>query len=126
MKTAASLIVCLMLAGPAPTLAQPATTVVTDWAAIVQETIHNAAAPRSNSIVRTPEQTDIAYFWSENPYVFWNRNLIALANASALTIVQAARFLVMVLTTAADAIIAGFEAQYHVHCLAAAQGYPTS
>src|SRR5580765_3113567 len=29
---------------------------------------------RTDSNIRTPEQTDIAYFWSEHAYVHWNRN----------------------------------------------------
>ena len=68
---------------------------------------------RADSVLRTPEQTDVAYFWSENPYVFWNRNLIALANARELNVLEAARFLAMVQTAAADTAIAGFEAKYH-------------
>jgi len=68
---------------------------------------------RADSTLRTPEQTDVAYFWSENPYVFWNRNLIALAGSRNLPVLEAARFLAMVQTAAADAVIAGFEAKYH-------------
>jgi hypothetical protein len=36
---------------------------------------------RSNSSVRTAEQTDIVYFWAEHAYVHWNRNLNHLAIA---------------------------------------------
>jgi hypothetical protein len=67
---------------------------------------------RSDSAVRSPEQTDIAYFWSEHAYVHWNRNLIALAVAYDLNIPDTARLLAMVHTAAADALIAGFEAKY--------------
>jgi hypothetical protein len=68
---------------------------------------------RANSTLRTPEQTDIAYFWSEHPYVHWNRNLIALATSQGLDALDAARFFAMVHTSVADAIIAGFQAKYH-------------
>lgn len=34
---------------------------------------------RIDSTVRTAEQTDVAYFWAEHPYVHWSRNLVALA-----------------------------------------------
>jgi hypothetical protein len=68
---------------------------------------------RVTSLVRTPEQTDIAYFWSEHTYVHWNRNLIRLAVCSALDVRDTARFLAMVHAAAADAIIAGFEAKYY-------------
>ena len=67
---------------------------------------------RANSTVRTAEQTDIAYFWAENPYVHWNRNLVRLAVVNGLSLRDAARFFAMVHTTAADAVIAGFEAKY--------------
>ena len=68
---------------------------------------------RSDSAYRTPDQTDAAYFWSENPYVFWNRNLIALATARGLGVLDAARFLAMTQTAVSDAIIAGFDAKYY-------------
>ena len=68
---------------------------------------------RMDSTRRSDEQRDIAYFWSENPYVHWNRNLTSLAIAKNLTILEAARFFAMVHTTVAEAIIAGFEAKYY-------------
>ncbi len=67
---------------------------------------------RSNSVVRGAAQTDIAYFWSEHAYVHWNRNLINLAVARGLNVRDMARFFAMVHTSAADAVIAGFEAKY--------------
>jgi hypothetical protein len=67
---------------------------------------------RADSGLRTPEQTDAAYFWSEHPYVFWNRNLIDLAIRARLGVREAARFFALVHTTATDAVIAGFEAKY--------------
>jgi hypothetical protein len=65
-----------------------------------------------DSTVRTPEQTDVAHFWSENPYVHWNRNLFNLATARGLDIRDTARLLAMAGTTASDAAIAGIEAKY--------------
>jgi hypothetical protein len=67
---------------------------------------------RSDSAFRSPEQTDIAYFWSENAYVHWNRNLISLAVNHDLSLPETARLFAMVHTAAADALIAGFEAKY--------------
>ena len=67
---------------------------------------------RSNSTFRTPEQTDIVYFWSENTYSQWNRNLIKLAISRALNVRESARFLAMVHCAAADSVIAGFAAKY--------------
>jgi hypothetical protein len=67
---------------------------------------------RSNSTVRTAEQTDIVYFWAEHTYVHWNRNLIGLAVSRGLNVPDTARFFALVHTAAADALIAGFEAKY--------------
>lgn len=64
---------------------------------------------RLDSNVRTPEQTDIAYFWQA---VDTHRGLTDLAISRALGIRDAARFFAMVYTAAADANIAGFEAKY--------------
>lgn len=68
---------------------------------------------RASSTLRTPEQTDIAYFWSEHAYVHWNRNLIALAVAKNLGAVETARLFALAHTAAADAVLAGFRAKYH-------------
>ena len=67
---------------------------------------------RADSTVRTPEQTDIVYFWSENTYGQWNRNLISLAISSGLNVRETARFFALVHTSAADALITGFNAKY--------------
>ena len=68
---------------------------------------------RDTSTFRTAEQTDIAFFWSENPYVHWNRNLARLAISHNLGVSDTARLFAMVHTSVSDAIIIGFEAKYH-------------
>ena len=67
---------------------------------------------RADSTIRTPEQTDIAYFWSEHAYAGWNRNLVTLAISYRLNIRETARLFALVHTASADALIAGFNAQY--------------
>ena len=67
---------------------------------------------RVDSVVRTPAQTDIACFWSENPYVHWNRNLAALAISRQLDVLDTARLFAMVQTAVSDAVIIGFGAKY--------------
>ena len=67
---------------------------------------------RATSVLRTPEQTDIAFFWSEQSQVHWSRNLIGLAVSHGLSVRETARLFAMVHTSAADALIAGFEAKY--------------
>lgn len=90
--------------------AGPNLTTSAEYAADFVET---SRVGRVDSAFRSAEQTDIAYFWSENPYIHWNRNLIGLARSSQLDLLDAARFFAMVHTTVSDAIIAGFEAKYH-------------
>ena len=68
---------------------------------------------RVDSAARTPEQTDIAWFWSENPYVHWNRNLMALATQHRLDVRETARLFAMVHVAVADAVIVGFAAKYY-------------
>jgi hypothetical protein len=68
---------------------------------------------RDTSTFRTAEQTDIAFFWAENPYVHWNRNLTRLALQHNLNVRETSRLFAMVHTAVSDAIIVGFEAKYH-------------
>jgi vanadium-dependent haloperoxidase-like protein len=65
-----------------------------------------------DSSVRTAEETDLVYFWSEHSYAHWNRNLIGLAVARHLNVLDTARLFAMAHTAASDALIAGFEAKY--------------
>jgi hypothetical protein len=67
---------------------------------------------RADSAIRSAEQTDIAFFWSENPYVHWNRNLTALAVSRQLDVMDTARLFAMVQTAVSDAVIVGFDAKY--------------
>jgi PAP2 superfamily len=67
---------------------------------------------RADSALRTPDMTDVVYFWSENTYSQWNRNLISLAISARLNVRETARFLALVHTSAADAVITGFNAKY--------------
>jgi hypothetical protein len=75
----------------------------------VEDFIETRDFGRLDSSVRTPEQTDIAYFWQA---VNTHQGLTDLVISRALGIRDAARFLAMVYTAAADANIAGFEAKY--------------
>jgi len=77
--------------------------------AYVEDFIETRDFGRSDSSVRSPEQTDIAYFWQG---VNIHQGLTNLAISRALDVRDAARFFAMVYTTAADANIAGFEAKY--------------
>jgi hypothetical protein len=53
------------------------------------------------------------FFWAENPYVHWNRNLTRLAISQNLGVRDTARLFAMTHTSVSDAIIVGFEAKYY-------------
>jgi hypothetical protein len=80
-----------------------------EYAADVNETKALGAA---NSLVRTPEQTEIARFHTEPPPLFLPRNLRIFATADR-SIAENARIMAALWTAHADAIIACFESKYH-------------
>jgi hypothetical protein len=67
---------------------------------------------RDVNSLRSPEQTDVVYFWNENTYVQWNRHLIRLALDLGMAAGETARMFAMVHTASADAIIVGFTTKY--------------
>jgi hypothetical protein len=67
---------------------------------------------RGDSIVRSPEQLEVARFWAEHTAVQWNRNLRQLAAAAQLDLVDTARMLAMVHVASADAVVGCFDAKY--------------
>ena len=62
---------------------------------------------------RTPAQTDVAYFWSENYIAQWNRALKAIVEAKAMDIGDSARLFALANLAAADAAIACWDAKRH-------------
>ena len=88
--------------GPSPSASD-------QWAADFDEV---KAYGGATSTVRTAEQTDVAYFWSEHAYVHWNRNITNLVTAKGLGVADTARLLAMLWTAMSDSLIAGFDAKY--------------
>jgi hypothetical protein len=80
-----------------------------DWARDYNEI--KALGPAVGSI-RTPEQTDIARFWSDNPPLQWNRAWRALSVAKGLGLADNARYFATLATASADALIACWDAKY--------------
>src|SRR5713226_9762355 len=80
-----------------------------DWARDYNEI--KALGPAVGSI-RTPEQTDIARFWSDNPPLQWNRAWSALSVAKGLGLADNARYFALLATASADALIACWDAKY--------------
>ena len=67
----------------------------------------------ATSTERTSEQTEIALFHTENPNIFWWRNLRDLAAAKGLGTVASARLFAMVVVGQGDAILACFDSKYY-------------
>jgi hypothetical protein len=71
-----------------------------------------ALGPFSNS-VRTPDQTDLAYFWAANYIVVWNHALRDIASAQTLDIDESARLLALSNLAMADAGITAWDTKRH-------------
>jgi hypothetical protein len=68
---------------------------------------------RVDSAVRTAAQTETVRFFTENPFVQFNRTLRELAIARGLDLRESARLLGYVNVASADTLIACWEAKYH-------------
>lgn len=90
---------------PGPPAALTSSTYARDLAEV-------AALGRADSTVRTAAQTAQARFWSENPFVQWNRTLRELAIARGLDRAETARFMAMTTVSFADGLVACFDAKY--------------
>jgi hypothetical protein len=66
----------------------------------------------SNS-ARTPDQTDLAYFWSTNYLLLWNHGLRDIAGANVHTIGDNARLFALVNLAMADAAITAWDTKRH-------------
>jgi len=80
-----------------------------DWARDYNEVKALGAAVGSS---RTPEQTDIARFWSDNPPLQWNRAWRGLSVAAGLGLADNARYFAMLTSASADALIACWDGKY--------------
>jgi hypothetical protein len=79
------------------------------WARDYNETKALGSAAGST---RTPAQTDIAWFWSDNPTLQWNRAWRALSAAQFLGLADNARYFAMLATASSDALTACWDAKY--------------
>jgi hypothetical protein len=68
---------------------------------------------RVDSATRTPEQTNMARFWTDHDIRQWNDGLLELAHDQGLGLVQSARMLAMAHVAGGDAMITCFNAKYH-------------
>jgi hypothetical protein len=79
------------------------------WARDYNEVKSLGAATGST---RTPEQTDIGRFWSDQPILQWNRAWRNISIHHGLSLQDNARFFAMLATASADAIIACWDSKY--------------
>jgi len=66
-----------------------------------------------NSVVRTPKETEIGLFWSDNPAAQYSRALRALVDSQGLDTPQSARLGAMTFVALADSATACMNAKYH-------------
>jgi hypothetical protein len=81
-----------------------------DYAAQWNETRRYGAKTGS---ARSPEQTEIARFWTENTLGQYNRALRGLANSRGLSLGQSARLFAMTALTGADGMITCWNTKFH-------------
>lgn len=90
--------------GPPPDLSS------TEWAEQYNEVLLYG---HRDSLVRTPEQTTAARFWSSVPLTQYNLAYQQIANARGLGALETARLMAMGNIVGADALIGCFDAKYH-------------
>lgn len=90
--------------GPPPELSS------SEWAEQYNEVLTYG---RRDSLVRTPEQTIAARFWTSVPVIQYNTAYQQIANTKGLGALQTARLMAMGNMASSDALIACFDAKYH-------------
>ncbi len=64
-----------------------------------------------NSTARSPEQTDIAYFYADNIFAQWNRGLRAIATAHVHRLGDSARLFALANVATADAVVSSWDSK---------------
>lgn len=67
----------------------------------------------ATSTARTQEQTDVAYFWSDNTPIQWNRGLRAISEMYVDDVGDNARLFALATMSAADALITCWDTKIH-------------
>ncbi len=62
---------------------------------------------------RTPEQTDLAYFWNDSVVPMWNRTLRSIAETNITSLGDSARLFALANLATADALISCWDSKYH-------------
>lgn len=99
-----------VLDSPSQFRAEPPPALTSDtWARDYNEV--KSLGPATGS-TRTPEQTDIGRFWSDQPILQWNRAWRNISIEHGLSLQDNARFFAMLATASADAIIACWDSKF--------------
>jgi hypothetical protein len=61
---------------------------------------------------RTPEQTDLGRFFSDQPMLQWNRAWRGISASQGLNLLNNARFFALLTTASSDALIAGWDSKF--------------
>jgi hypothetical protein len=61
----------------------------------------------------TPEMREIAFFHTENPGIFWPRNLRLFASSQNFSLTECARFFAQIFVSVGDALISGWNSKYY-------------
>ena len=72
-----------------------------------------AANTVRTTIMRTAEQTEIAYFFSDNTFLYWNRALRDITDARLSDIGESARMFALVNMAMADAVITSWDSKIY-------------
>ncbi len=96
--------------GPSQFRAEPPPDLLSDtWVRDYNETKSLGAAIGST---RTPEQTDLARFVSDQPMLQWNRAWRGISVSQGLNILDNARFFALLTTASSDALIACWDSKF--------------
>ena len=79
------------------------------------KTLGASASTALTTLMRTPEQTDIAYFYSENAISQWNRALRAIAVAHVSKLGDSARLFALANMAMADALITAWDSKKYYY-----------
>ena len=77
------------------------------------EEVKRVGSASASSTDRTPDQTDAALYWAENPPRTWNRILNSISASKGVSLVENARLFAEVYLTVADAVIAVWDEKAH-------------
>jgi len=99
------------LTGPARFRADPPPALTSERYAMDYEEVKALGALVDSA--RSPQQTDVGYFWTDNFFVQWNRGLRAIASKHVHNLGDSARLFALANAATADAVITSWDSKVH-------------